>query len=606
MSDYDLLLEMAAVPLFLLAVAAVAAYFLRRSVERSMKINFLSGTTSEVEERLAVPNTCERPRLSFRRLNLSSTLCFRAPTAAIVSKVTRRHVLAAFYAAALAYSAITTSALVVGMYSLHHYHTDVLVALTYLLQWPNLIVVLWLTGIPLRTKISVLGIYFGLGLLLTTFASSVYHAALLAEAMVSFIVFSPLAGVIPLLIRKLRPWLLAMVAVILFLSLGTIPLVLLKVNTNIPQAESWSLVLGIGYVALAVFVVGWMLRRNSWKLPLSALTTLLLLAILFISLHKLTIGFILIGLSSNVAQVFVVWSIFKALVHLQEREFLPSRVLHSHLSWGVLTLYLLAVVLQTRNLYGQRWWQPWAIALAYAVYLGILHVSLHRIWRARVKLPGKRLLLLRVFGAADKRESLLDWLEDTWCLVGRIDLIASTDLAVRTLGSRMLESFLLRRTDKQFLHTNTDVDQRLSHLRSELEGDARYPINSVYCYASAWRHAVEHLAPESDVVLMDLRGFTSKNQGCIFELDWIVPNLDLTRIVLLTDASTDYPTLENVVQRAWTSQPSDSPNASKMQPVLTMLNVAQRSSSNSRDLFMFLLSAAGLAEEQRRVGSVAA
>jgi len=136
-----------------------------------------------------VPNTCERPRLSFRRLNLSSTLCFRAPTAAIVSKVTRRHVLAAFYAAALAYSAITTSALVVGMYSLHHYHTDVLVALTYLLQWPNLIVVLWLTGIPLRTKISVLGIYFGLGLLLTTFASSVYHAALLAEAMVSFIVF---------------------------------------------------------------------------------------------------------------------------------------------------------------------------------------------------------------------------------------------------------------------------------------------------------------------------------------------------------------------------------------------------------------------------------
>ena len=72
MSDYDLLLEMAAVPLFLLAVAAVAAYFLRRSVERSMKINFLSGTTIEVEELFAVPNTCQHPRLSFRRLNLST------------------------------------------------------------------------------------------------------------------------------------------------------------------------------------------------------------------------------------------------------------------------------------------------------------------------------------------------------------------------------------------------------------------------------------------------------------------------------------------------------------------------------------------------------
>jgi len=604
MSDYTLLFEVAAVPLLLLAVSAVAAYFLRRSVERSMRITVVSGTTIDAEELVAERKTHEHARPNLRRLNLSSSTCFRASAAAAVSKVTHRAVLTASCAAALAYTAITTSAIVVGMYSLRHYRPDVLVALTYLLQWPILIILLWPMGIPLRTKVLVLGVYLGLGLLLTAFASSVYRAALLAEAMVSLVVLSPLAAVIPLLIRQLRPWLLAMVAVVLFLFLGVLPLTLLKVDTNLPQAEPWSVALGFSYAVLAVIVVGWMLRRNSWKWPLTGLTMVSVLAILFITLHKPTIGFILIGLPSNVTQVFVVWLLFKAFVHLQEREFLPPQVLHSHLCWGVLTLYLLVVVLHSRNLYGQRWWQPWALAFAYAMYLGILHVSLHRIWRARAGLPGKRLLLLRVFGAADKRESLLDCLEDTWRFVGRIDLIASTDLAARTLGSRMLESFLLRRTDKQFLHTNTHVDQRLSQLRSELEGDARYPINSVYCYSSAWRHAVERLAPESDVVLMDLRGFSSKNQGCIFELNWIVLHLDLTRIVLLTDASTDYLTLQNVVHGAWARQPADSPNASNTQPVLTAANVARRLKSNSHALFMLLLSAAGLAEEHRMVGSI--
>lgn len=604
MSDYDLLFEMAVFPLSLLIVAAMAAYFLRRSVERFMRIDFTSGAAMEAVESFVDGKTCEHPRLSLRRLNLSSTPMFTAPAVVAVAKRTHRAVLVAFCAAALAYSAMSSSALVLGMYSLHHYPVDVLVVLAYLLQWPILTILLWPMGIPLRTKASVFGIYVGLGFLLTAFVSSFYRAAQLVEAMVSFVVLSPLAGLIPILIRKLRPWLLAIVAVLLFLVIGSIPLLLFKADTNLPKAETWSLVLGIVYVVLGVIVAGWMLSRNSWRVPLIILATLLSLAILFITENRVTLGFIFIGLPSNVAQVFAVWLIFKALVRFQEREFLPSQVLHSHLCWGVLTLYLLAVAMQSRNLYGQRWWQPWAIALAYASYLGILHVSLHRIWKTRATLPGRRLLLLRVFGAADKRESLLDWLEDTWCFVGRIDLIASTDLAVRTLGSRMLESFLLRRTDKQFLRTNLDVDDRLSHLRSELEGDARYPINSIYCYATAWRHAVERLAPKSDVVLMDLRGFTSKNQGCIFELNWTLPHLDLTRIVLLTDDSTDYPTLENVVRGAWANRSSDSAKATDIEPVLTMLNVATRSRSNSYALFMFLLNAAAVESEQQMAGSI--
>jgi hypothetical protein len=231
------------------------------------------------------------------------------------------------------------------------------------------------------------------------------------------------------------------------------------------------------------------------------------------------------------------------------------------------------------------------VLLAYALYLAVLHALLRRIWAPRLGSPGKRLLLLRVFGKADKRERLLDALDNTWRRVGRIDLIAGIDLATRTMGSQMLEAFLLRRTDDQFLKTEEEVDRRLEHLRSQLERDARYPINAIYCYATAWQHAVAHLAPKSDAVLMDLRGFTMKNQGCALELTWVVQQILLTRIILLTDATTDYQALEEVAQTAWTHLPSNSPNSASREPVLKILNAPLRSKDSRHALFMYLLRA---------------
>jgi hypothetical protein len=236
-----------------------------------------------------------------------------------------------------------------------------------------------------------------------------------------------------------------------------------------------------------------------------------------------------------------------------------------------------------------QWWTPWAVLLAFALYLIVLHVLLRRIWAARVSPPGKRLLLLRVFGKADKRERLLDALDDTWRRVGRIDLIAGTDLATRTMGSVMLEAFLLRRTDDLFLKTNEDVDRRLEHLHSQLEADARYPVNGIYCYATAWQHAVARLAPKSEAVLMDLRGFTRKNQGCAFELTWVVQQIPLSRIILLIDATSDYQALEEVAQSAWAHLRSDSPNVGYVEPVLMTLKAPRRPKDMGRALFMLLL-----------------
>jgi hypothetical protein len=328
----------------------------------------------------------------------------------------------------------------------------------------------------------------------------------------------------------------------------------------------------------------------TWQRPVAGLVFLAITGALAIRLLPDSMfGYVLIALPSNVLQVFFVWMVFKIFVQLQQRGFLPAQVMHSHLCWGFLTSYYW---LSALSMFGHRGWAPWAIVSAYALYLALFHALLHRIWAARVSQPGKRLLLLRVFGTAEKHERLLDLLDDTWRYVGRTDLIAGTDLALRTLGSRMLEAFLLRRSDDQFLRTDEDVDRRLEKLDSRLEGDGGYPINSVYCYTSAWQHAVQRLGPESDAVLMDLRGFTRQHQGCVFELNWIIQRIRLSRVILLTDATTDQRALEEAIQTAWVHLPVDSPNAYNREPLLTILNGAIRSKDSGHALAIFILGAA--------------
>ena len=77
-----------------------------------------------------------------------------------------------------------------------------------------------------------------------------------------------------------------------------------------------------------------------------------------------------------------------------------------------------------------------------------------------------------------------------------------------------------------------------------------------YCYANVWQRGRATCA-KWDAVLMDLRGVASKNQGCVFELRWIVRHIPLPRVVLLTDTSSDDHALEYVAQAAWTQLPPD-------------------------------------------------
>jgi hypothetical protein len=397
-----------------------------------------------------------------------------------------------------------------------------------------------------------------------------------------------------LLARRLQPLLIALVAVLLFVAIGAGIVGWVFPDASITDARPWVLVAGIVNQVLGIIIFGWLLRRRAVAWPIAALAAIAGIGIVAEKLlgrgHLLATA--LYGLPLNVLWVFAVWLIFKLFVWLQDSKMLPGEVLHSHLCWGWLTAYLILLAVHGTAFFGNAGWLTWALIGAFLCYLVVLHTLLVRTRADRVGKSAKRLLLLRVFGSADKRERLLDVLEDTWRRLGRIDLITGTDLAWRSLGSSMLEAFLLRRVDDQFLKTSDEVDLRLTRLRSEVEGDLRFPVNSINCYVGAWQTAVMRLASNADAVLADLRGFSRTNEGCRFEINYLVQHVRLRRCVFLVDRTTDMPSLEDVAQSAWTALPPDSPNAQDSKPELIALNFETRSREATTALFSLLLRAA--------------
>jgi hypothetical protein len=590
---YILWLYLGAIPLCILVAIKVAGRYLRRSISKSMgRSAALAVGTGSADVSKSVPE------LQIRLVNASSVSTPLPCAAGRIQEANacRRALNTAFVLAAIVFTMLVTGAMVGPMYSQHVYPEDGPLAVTYLMQWVPLVIVLWSVDLPFRTRLLVLSGYLAMGLTLALFASTLERAIHLFEATVSLLVVNPLVIVVPLLIRRLRPWLLVAIGVLLFVTIGVALMTLTKMGERVTERVqvtygTWAIVSPLVFPILALIVVGWLLQRDRWKaIIVMSLSALTFGGITFYFLNMPVVSVVLLELPANVLQILLFWAIFKGFVLLHERQWLPTQVLHSHLCWAALTLYLLTLALNGRTLFGNSWWRPWALLLSYLLYIVLLHTVLHRAWRAWVSRTGKRLLLLRVFGKADQSERLLDWLDGSWRFVGRIDLVAGTDLAERALGALMLEAFLLRRADQLFLRTEDDVRRRVVNLRSGLEGDLRYPVNSVYCYASAWREAVALLAPDSDVVLMDLRGFSRSNQGCVFELTWIVQRLNLTRIFLLIDGSTDYAALEATVNDAWSTLPASSPSAGQSRPVLTLVKA---NGSTDRDgTFVMLLNAA--------------
>ncbi len=191
--------------------------------------------------------------------------------------------------------------------------------------------------------------------------------------------------------------------------------------------------------------------------------------------------------------------------------------------------------------------------------------------------PTPNLLLLRVFALGARSERFFHLFSKWWRRVGSISLIAGPDLLTSTVEPHAFLDFVSGRHKRRFIHDENDLERQSADLDRMPDPDGRYRVNEFFCHEDTWRMTMRRMASDCDAVLMDLRGFSSANQGCQYELGQILDVVDLDRVLFLVDASTDRPFLADTLQRLWVGIGTDSPNRRMATPRIRLFESANPS-----------------------------
>lgn len=208
---------------------------------------------------------------------------------------------------------------------------------------------------------------------------------------------------------------------------------------------------------------------------------------------------------------------------------------------------------------------------AFAVYKLITWIGLRPLAAAGAERPPARLLLLRTFGFRRRSERFFDLLGARWRYAGPIQLIAAPDLAGRSIDPDEFMDFLSGRLRHRFIVEPKDIPRRFAELDNRPDPDGRYRVNEFFCGNDAWQPVVTRLMADSDLVAMDLRGFSRANQGCLFEMQSLIDTVPVARVVLLTDDSTDNAFLRETLAACWRRMEARSPNRTR-NGALTLLS----------------------------------
>jgi hypothetical protein len=175
-------------------------------------------------------------------------------------------------------------------------------------------------------------------------------------------------------------------------------------------------------------------------------------------------------------------------------------------------------------------------------------------------LTGKRLLLLRVFALGRRGELMYSALNRTWRSVGSIQMIAGPDLVTTAVEPHEFLDFIAGKLARRFIDSGQTLDLKISQMDLEMDGDGRFRVSEFFCHDDTWKITLSRLANESDAVLMDLRGFSQANAGCVFEIHELFNIVPLDRIVFVIDDSTDQQFMRDTMQAAWRQIKDRSPN----------------------------------------------
>jgi hypothetical protein len=88
-----------------------------------------------------------------------------------------------------------------------------------------------------------------------------------------------------------------------------------------------------------------------------------------------------------------------------------------------------------------------------------------------------------------------------------------------------------------------------------------YPVRAVLCHGTYWKSAVDTILDRTDLVVLDLSGYTDSHAGTRYELQRVVDRVPVERVVFLADGRSSRRVLRRELDAAWTHMSPRSPNA---------------------------------------------
>ncbi|HEX8497148.1 MAG TPA: hypothetical protein VF661_08125, partial [Actinomycetales bacterium] len=244
------------------------------------------------------------------------------------------------------------------------------------------------------------------------------------------------------------------------------------------------------------------------------------------------------------------------------------------LQWWFVLALVLAVLFGTQGADNTAWGlAPFAVMTLFL--LGAALVA-----RRTAVPPPARLLLLRTFGNRGRSSRLLRDLTVHWRWVGSVELITGTDLATELLEPHEFLDYLRGRLRRHFVRGPADLARRIGELDLRPDLDGRHRVNEMLCHDDTWRPALAALVHEVDAVLIDLRGLAPQRTGVVYEIERLVAEVPLRRVVALTDATTDGGVLRWALDRAAAQAPDDAPVRDDPAPALRTVALTGRWSAD--------------------------
>lgn len=150
-----------------------------------------------------------------------------------------------------------------------------------------------------------------------------------------------------------------------------------------------------------------------------------------------------------------------------------------------------------------------------------------------------------------------------------------------------------RRIVKSFARSEEDIDSRMNKLLKKPRNlGLEFKSMPLACFDNTWRLAVLKFVAASNVVLMDLRGFSKERKGCEYEVDFLFDNIEIDRIVFLLDGESDREAVEQLILERWEYLSVGSPNFHEADHVAQIYASEQQEKSDMQALIDVLIQVA--------------